>query len=403
MKLTSANFFSYYVLHPMSPSLTGKEQRVALAASIALGVLTLGLYHIVCALVNYTFKWLPPGTITPSSGLFQERISPRPGTPEQESPETSPPDEVVTRFWLTVMGLAGRPLARRLEILLQREAEERAESGSPNWMRVASELVDYYVSFYPETDQTVLPQLKKQVAHNLEHWPYEPKRVDDKAAGTARPVAPYKVLQLSGDRRLGVYSTVGEGSCGFHALMGEFIGDGSLRQYRVPNIAQVRQEFCDYLRACYAKNRLPQGIKNALEEHFIHFNSSPPGFQTEAVRAKRREIFLRYPAILADDPPTVKAEKQRIHDALKEEFCTDEVVFAAYLTYLARVGSDLFQDELIAVADWQGVTIRLMQPGWGEDRLLAIDILNPGHETTVDIYYNGHNHYERAAFLEDER
>ena len=55
MSLTVSSFFHYYMFHP--EQLPQKQNRiVALASSIALGVITLGLTHLICYFALYNRK-----------------------------------------------------------------------------------------------------------------------------------------------------------------------------------------------------------------------------------------------------------------------------------------------------------------------------------------------------------
>jgi hypothetical protein len=49
-KLSISNFFTHYILNSGSPKLSKGSQITALISSILIGVLTLGIAHIICAL-----------------------------------------------------------------------------------------------------------------------------------------------------------------------------------------------------------------------------------------------------------------------------------------------------------------------------------------------------------------
>jgi hypothetical protein len=61
VNLNVSNFFHYFILHPKSKMLDERDQFKAKVSSIALGVLTLGICHLVCAIAFRNYKVLPPG------------------------------------------------------------------------------------------------------------------------------------------------------------------------------------------------------------------------------------------------------------------------------------------------------------------------------------------------------
>lgn len=50
VSLKTSNFY-YYIFHPRAPHLSLKDQRIALIATIAIAVITLGLGHLVCGII----------------------------------------------------------------------------------------------------------------------------------------------------------------------------------------------------------------------------------------------------------------------------------------------------------------------------------------------------------------
>jgi hypothetical protein len=55
MEVNFTNFFSHLIFHPTDAK-TEKDRKIALAASIALGIFSAGLIHLVCAFVKYVAK-----------------------------------------------------------------------------------------------------------------------------------------------------------------------------------------------------------------------------------------------------------------------------------------------------------------------------------------------------------
>ena len=49
MELSVSSFFAEYMIHPFSPELSQKDRVTATIASIVVGILTLGIGHVVCS------------------------------------------------------------------------------------------------------------------------------------------------------------------------------------------------------------------------------------------------------------------------------------------------------------------------------------------------------------------
>jgi hypothetical protein len=66
--------FSYYVLNPFASSLTKQDRSAALAASIALGVFTVGLFHLVTFIIHriQVNRYAPVSSVEKTSGLSIE-------------------------------------------------------------------------------------------------------------------------------------------------------------------------------------------------------------------------------------------------------------------------------------------------------------------------------------------
>ena len=72
MKLDNTNFFKYFIFHPSSEMLDKGDRVKALVRSVMLGIFTLGLCHVVCALAFRSYK--PVEGSTPSSKLFTKTV-----------------------------------------------------------------------------------------------------------------------------------------------------------------------------------------------------------------------------------------------------------------------------------------------------------------------------------------
>ena len=74
MNLDVTNFFKYFIIHPDSDLLDKKDHSTALISSLVLGIMSLGLIHLLCALAFHDYKPFPPGTETRETALFQETL-----------------------------------------------------------------------------------------------------------------------------------------------------------------------------------------------------------------------------------------------------------------------------------------------------------------------------------------
>lgn len=189
--------------------------------------------------------------------------------------------------------------------------------------------------------------------------------------------------ELTPAGKLRVFETVGDGSCGFHALLGE--AQDSVYQC---DAKPIREQFCKNIREKFAAGALPNQIENVLKLYFDDYPDVVPGFFNKPALIKIfRELRENYRSL------SIEEKNRRI-----DQFLKNEQILNAYLANMAKVDTYLTQDELEAAAICFNKTVRLYQPGWGSDDSMGISELNPGHEV-VEIFYNGINHYEKAMFF----
>lgn len=171
---------------------------------------------------------------------------------------------------------------------------------------------------------------------------------------TSKTPVYYKESKLETGETVRHFRTMGGGSCAFHALFGEWNGE----MYAHQELQALRDEFVDYLRQL--KDR-PKDIPSAFD------------------------VYCGEQEIPIDDPAS----------------------FEKYLEYLRKPETYLLQDELIALADWQKISVQLIQREWGQEDKIVSSTLNDGgddHVKTITIYYsgpsNGGDHYERAEIVD---
>lgn len=187
--------------------------------------------------------------------------------------------------------------------------------------------------------------------------------------------------------------TVGDGSCGFHVIVGILV-DG----YYVCDATEERKKFCKHLKEAFDKKKLPQKIEQALDNYFLDPDDKA---NEEFTKLLTKKEGLRNPKtinVLRDkykkdyDKLSIKDQEKR-----KEEFKKDKFVFGKYLQYIGKNSTYLLQDELEAVAEFYDVRIRLFQKGWGADDNLAEGVLNEKGKREVLVYFKARNrHYERV-------
>jgi hypothetical protein len=124
--------------------------------------------------------------------------------------------------------------------------------------------------------------------------------------------SPNKSLSLANGYTLKVYNTKGDGSCGFHALVGEI--DKQSGQH-VADAAKIRQEFSAWLSAQRENGKLPSRIQNALHQLLVESNDAPVEFNKNQDVIDARKKLNDF--ILENDLVTLKAEDlilQKLHD-----------------------------------------------------------------------------------------
>lgn len=122
--LTTENFFKYFINRPGSQELSVQDSRLAWAASLILGVVTLGVAHAVSAIFFRSFKLHPPGTTTTPLKLFQEIHTASP-LPESVLPETPVIEPFTSAYLAEQASLYGNKTANlmRLQELFRGEED----------------------------------------------------------------------------------------------------------------------------------------------------------------------------------------------------------------------------------------------------------------------------------------
>ncbi len=413
MHLNAIDFFKYFLIHPDSVLLDKKDRTAALVSSVVLGIFTLGLCHLVCAIVFRKYTPTQPKEHPRIEDAFRRALGgaaapPPPATgsaaPSAPGALVSPHESALATFWQNLYDPKKPALLHLLHMCL-------TSAGVPgtklNYSEIATDLVDAYHTAQSDEaiDRTAISpedeKLIRSVSYNLEHWPQTPAShspaLDDGARqrlGVELPANRDAILP--GNRLFASFPTVGDGSCGFHALLGTSTEGGP---YTLADIAAKRREFSEFIRT--KRRALPPEISNSIIDHFEYFDKAQPAFK-KATEARRNALFAGYPCITATDSPLVRKEKIAERERLKQAFLDDDIIFEAYLNQIADPSIWLSQPELIAVAIWQNITLRLIQPSWGgdSDPYAESDPINEraGQEVRY-VYYNGNNHFEKAVVI----
>jgi hypothetical protein len=189
---------------------------------------------------------------------------------------------------------------------------------------------------------------------------------------------PYRFSETEEVDRL---PTKGDGSCAFHALLGEF--DGQF----VCNAVKMRKQFCDGLVAMFNRTegeRMLPSIRVALDNIYSY-----PEYVDASLYENIKDIIESY------KNNDILSSQGRL-----DAFAYDERVFTAYTNHLRKIGTYLDQEELNAAAIVFKKRVRLFQRGWfkSDKDKLTETVLNPNGRDEICIYYTPQGrHYERAT------
>lgn len=221
------------------------------------------------------------------------------------------------------------------------------------------------------------------------------------------------------------FETVGDGSCAFHALLGE-----PVEGVYTCNAEEKREIFCNFLKN-YKNGEEHPYINTVLKEYLVDAEGVPQNFKN----ALEKELGEQGPGLLEDYQKKYEALHQKIQDkqskirdlqpsppaeldmkeaekvsrdlklyaaqsdAIVEEFIQDKRIREAYFAYMKDPTTYMLQDELMIMAECFNKRVRLFQKGWGKDEaVLQQGVINENGKDEVCIYFKGGNfgHYERA-------
>ena len=176
------------------------------------------------------------------------------------------------------------------------------------------------------------------------------------------------------------YKTRDEGSCGFHAIL----GNPQNGQF-ICNAQEERNAICDRL----LKGEQREQLEISLTNIFINFQFAPSDYRS-AVKRYYDEYHEGYRSLSNDE------QKARL-----AAFIRDPRVINSFVYKLRDIKVFLDQPELITVALMSKKRLVLWQQGWynDKDKMVRSDI--HGSEGEIVHVLFSHAHYERARFVED--
>ncbi|CRX37930.1 hypothetical protein [Estrella lausannensis] len=132
MALNPVNFFKYYAFHPDDQGLSKEDHLKALIGTIALGVLTLGIVHLICRLFFYDKTIAHIQAPTKSSELFHKTLSAeKKSLPGKMEAIPHHPTSDIRNFQQSRVSIEkGEPLEKN-ETREKGPAKEAEESGNP--------------------------------------------------------------------------------------------------------------------------------------------------------------------------------------------------------------------------------------------------------------------------------
>jgi|GEM_PF-6709868 len=197
---------------------------------------------------------------------------------------------------------------------------------------------------------------------------------------------PNHAVNLTETAHLNIFSTRGDGSCGFHAILGECQNQA----YQCKNIKKLREDFCDALIEQYNRKELAPEIYTILSNYALDFSVAPFNFQKSAAD--------KY-GIMKEGYEELSLKDQQVR---LDGFIYDPVVIKAYTDHMKEVSTLLLQDELIVIGKHYGKRVLIFQNGWynrsHEVNCNFPEALEPGFEPLKDdvcVWFSGF-HYERA-------
>ncbi|MCE5316690.1 MAG: hypothetical protein LLG04_04925 [Parachlamydia sp.] len=290
---------------------------------------------------------------------------------------------------------------------LHRFLEMAAINGGDDHQAVAARVIDHYIKFKEEQNPTfaitashrssLIQSVRAQLLSN-EHPKHEPVQKPSQNGQFEADVSNF--LGLPDGRQLIVYSTVGDGSCAIHALLGRPDDHG---QYRT-DAAKQRNDLSDWLEQKQREKQLPESVRGILEDYFINFDLSTTATfrntaqsQYDRYRAEFDKVSPKQEKGKAGPPMSPKQLQER--EAIVNAFINDPVVFKAYLTDLRNTNRYMLQEEVQLAAEYFKKHVILYQPypNGGEVGILDLNASAPGEP--VHVWYNGGNHYEHATVV----
>lgn len=191
--------------------------------------------------------------------------------------------------------------------------------------------------------------------------------------------------------RLTSLNTTGDGSCGFHAVFGEF--NDQLQAIHVEDVYFLRLQFSEYLREKFINGDIPDLIKEALKNYFEEPSDSAPQLQNVLFKREVYELLLKFQNHNFYDE--IDSANEVLNELLQRSDIRE-----AYLTDMMGA-HHVYPEELAEAANFAGKTLHLYQNIQGEvhgPKIYPSEII--GGET-LEVLANG-KHFEKAIFYPEK-
>lgn len=189
------------------------------------------------------------------------------------------------------------------------------------------------------------------------------------------------------------FRTVGDGSCGFHALLGKDRGNGVYRC----KAGKERAIFAVEIRKQKDNAELSQSIREELKDIFLHQERAPVEMKYDSNLDYDWDQQLKLYKDIRADKNIMASVKNEILDDIVGRFIDSSI--GHYLKHVINTESPITPDELCALAETKGKVVNLFTKMQNEGSSGLPEQLNPGGHEPVTIFLSDtDNHYERAWY-----
>lgn len=155
----------------------------------------------------------------------------------------------------------------------------------------------------------------------------------------------HRYITLPDDQKATLWRTVGEGSCGVHAIFGELCDKGAdIFKFKCDSAQQIRADFADYIYSLWFSNKLPKRIIDTLDEIYSRFDQ--PNILEEKLKSEMRPIYESIQLLKLDNPQLA--------------FRNNPTVIKAYLKHIKNIKSPLSDYEMFELVAFKNKKLILV-------------------------------------------